>query len=72
MKKLEVWQREEEEEVLLASKVEAEAAEEMATFILLPDNYSAATYSSSIGSVTASRGCNELRRFAAIEEGRTR
>ena len=65
-------QREEEEEVLLAAKAEAEAAEEATTDVPRPDRYSAATDRYSIGSVTALRGCDESRRFAAIAEGITR
>ena len=60
----------EEEEVLLAAK--AEAAEEAATAVLRPDRYAAVTDRSCIESVTASRGCDESGRFAAIAEGRTR
>ena len=62
----------EEEEVLLAAKAEAGAAEEAATVVLRPDRYAAATDKSSIGSVTALKGCDKSRRFAAIAEGRTR
>ena len=71
-KQLAVRQREEEEEVLLAAEAEVEAAEEAATAIPRSDMYAAATDRYSIGSFTASRGCDELRRFAAIAEGRTR
>ena len=65
-------QREEEEEVLLAAEAEAEAAEEATTAVPRLDRYAAATDMSSIRSVTASRECDESRRFAAIAEGRTR
>ena len=65
-------QREEEEEVLLAAEAEAEAAEEATAAVPRPERYTAAMDRSSIRSVTASRGFDESRRFAAIAEGRTR
>ena len=70
-KQLAVRQREEEEEVLLAAEAEAETAEEAETAVLRTDMYATTTDSYSIGSVTASRGCDESRRFTAIAEGRT-
>ena len=62
----------EEEEVLLVAEAEAEAAEEATTAVLRPETYSDATDRSCIGSVNASKGCDESRRFAEIAEGRTR
>ena len=53
-------------------EAEAEVAEEATKAVPRPESYAAATDGSSIGSVTASRGCDESRRFAAIAERRTR
>ena len=53
------------------AEAEAEAEEKAETDVLQTDSYAAATYRSFIRSVTAMRGCDELRRFAEISEGRT-
>ena len=57
-KQLDVCQRGEEEEVLLVAKAGAEAAEEATVAVPRPYMYAAATDRSSIGSVTALRGCD--------------
>ena len=51
--------------------MEAEAAEEAVTAVPRTDRCAAATYRSSIGSVTASVGCDESNRSAAISKGIT-